>query len=85
MSTKIKIVADKENKTMQWEEEIRTGRNQEVALANYFSTSMVIPFLPKFGALGVQASRVNHERGGLHRAVWKAFGSIHYPIDLFTR
>ena len=45
----------------------------------------LIPFLPKFGALGVQASRLSHERGGLHRAVWKAIGSIHYPIDLFTR
>ena len=28
MSTTIKIVADKENKTMQWKEEIITGRNQ---------------------------------------------------------
>ena len=33
MSTTIKIVADKENKTMQWKEEIRTGRNQEAAPA----------------------------------------------------
>ena len=31
MSTTIKIVADKENKTMQWKEEIITGRNQEAA------------------------------------------------------
>ena len=29
MSTTIKIMADKENKTMQWKEEIITGRNQE--------------------------------------------------------
>ena len=33
MSTAIKIVADKENKTMQWKEEIISGRNQEAALA----------------------------------------------------
>ena len=33
MSIAIKIVADKENKTMQWKEEIRTGRNQEATPA----------------------------------------------------
>ena len=51
MSTAIKIVADKENKTMQWKEEIRTGRNQEAAPAKRIQsmTSMAIPFLPKFG------------------------------------
>ena len=47
MSTTIKIVADKENKIMQWKEEIGTRRNQEAAPANEFSTSIVIPFLPK--------------------------------------
>ena len=79
MSTTIEIVADKENKIMQWKQETRKQH-----LQNEFSTSMVIPFLPKFGALGVQASRLSHECGGLHRAVWKAVGNIHYPIDLFT-
>ena len=33
MSTTIKIVGDKENKTMKWKEEIRIGRNQEAAPA----------------------------------------------------
>ena len=31
MSTTIKIVANKENKTVQWKEKIRNGRNQEAA------------------------------------------------------
>ena len=85
--TTIKIVADKDNKTMQWKEEIRSTleETRKQHLQNEFSTSMVIPFLPKFGALGVPTSRLSHERGGLHRAVWKAVGSIHYPIDLFTQ
>ena len=86
MSTTIKIVANKENKTMQWKEEIRTRRNQEAALAKRIQYLYGDTLSPKvWGPLGVQASRLSHERGGLHRAVWKAIGSIHYPIDLFTR
>ena len=66
MSTTIKIVADKENKTVQWKEEIRTTleETRKQHLQNEFSTSMVITYLPKFGALGVQASRLSHERNG---------------------
>ena len=45
---------------------------------------MATPFPPKFGAFGVQASRLSHERSGLQRAVWKGVGNIHYPIGLFT-
>ena len=85
MSTTIKIVADKDNKTMQWKEEIRIGRNQEAAPAKRIQYLYGDTLLPKFEALGVKASRLSHERGGLHRAVWKAVGSIYYPIDLFTR
>ena len=66
------------------------GRNQnwktqEAALAKRIQYLYGDPFLPKFGALGVQAFRLSHERGGLHCAVWKVVGSIHYSIDLFTR
>ena len=85
MSTTIKIVADKENKTMQWKEEIRIGRNQEVAPAKRIQYLYGNTLSPKIGALGVQTSRLSHECGGLHRVVWKGIGSIHYPIDLFTQ
>ena len=70
---------------MQWKEEIRTGRNQEVAPAKRIQYLYGDTLSPKVWALGVQASRLSHERGGLHYAVWKAVGRIHYLIDLFTR
>ena len=53
MSTTIKIVADKETKTMQWKEEIRTGRNHEVAPAKRIRYFYGNTFSPKFwGHLG---------------------------------
>ena len=54
MSTTIKIVADKENKTMQWKEEIITTleETRKQHLQNELLTSMAIPFLPKSGNFG---------------------------------
>ena len=62
-----------------------TRRNQEATLAKR------IPYLygdilsPEVGVLRVQASCLSHESGGVRCVVWKAVGSIHYPIDLFTQ
>ena len=75
----------KQNNARKGRNQNYTRRNQEAAPAKR------IPYLSgdtlslKVGALGVQASFLSHERGGLHCAVSKAVGSIHYPIDLFTR
>ena len=53
MSTTIKIVADKETKTMQWKEEIRTRRNHEVAPAKRIPYIYGDTFSPKvWGHLG---------------------------------
>ena len=54
MSTTIKVVADKENETMQWKKEIRTTLEEirKQHPQNEFRTSIVIPFLPKSGHLG---------------------------------
>ena len=86
MSTTIKIVQTRKQKQCnERKSQNYTRRNQEAA------PTKRIPYLygntlsPKVGALGVQASRLSHKRNGQHRAVWKAVGNIHYPIDLFTR
>ena len=50
MSTTIKIVADKENKTMQWKEEIRIGRNQETTPAKRIQYLYSDTLSPKFWA-----------------------------------
>ena len=49
MPTAIKIVADKENKTMQWKEEIRPGRNQETAPAKRIQYLYGDTLSPKVG------------------------------------
>ena len=54
MSTIIKIVADKENITMHWKEEIRDilEETRKCHLQNEFPISMVIYFFPKLGHVG---------------------------------
>ena len=60
----------------------RTRRNQEAGLAKRIPYIYGDPIFIKIVALEVQFSHLSHERGSLDRAVWKAVGSIHYPIDL---
>ena len=86
LPTTIKIVADKESKTMQSKGKIRgtLEKTRKKHLQNELPTSDN-PLSSKVGALGFQDSRLNHECGGLHCEVWKVGGSIHYPIDLLTQ
>ena len=60
---------------MEYRNQNYTGRNWEATPTKQIPHLCSDPLPPKVGALGIQASRHNPERRGLHRVVWKAVGS----------
>ena len=87
ISTAIKIVAKKKNKTMQWKKETRTTQEEtrKQHLQSKFPTSAVIPFLPKSGHLGSKLLVI-----ALNTVVYtvqygRQLAAIHFPINLLTQ